>query len=715
VLDGTYYCSTNKDVRSHGYLPLEVAWYRKHLFIPQSDQGKILQLEFGGIYRDSQVWLNGQLLGRHPGGYTSFFYDITRLARCGETNVITVRVDPRAHEGWWYEGGGIYRHVYLTATAPLHVANYGTYVISKVPGGNEGASAEAGLTLQTTVENSAPLPANCGVVSEIFGPDGALLKTVKTCESVGANAQKLLVQNTVLPQPRLWSVESPQLYTLHTTVLQDGKPVDSTTTTFGIRTIRFDAVKGFFLNGKHVEIHGVANHQDFSAAGIAVPDSLQPWRVNKLKEMGCNGWRTAHNEPNEEVLDACDRLGMLVMAENRHLGDSYEQKTVTGTAATDLSDLATMIQRDRNHPSIIFWSMSNEEKLETTPEGAQIHLAMKKVVQRYDQTRPISCAMVFIALTNGAMDVQDLIGINYNEKKYDEIHKAHPHQPMYCSEGLNQKSARGNYLEDTNHGWASAYNLSDKSWQAVASRPFMAGAYVWTGFDYRGEPNPFGWPDISNNTGLLDVCGFPKDKGYYFKSCWTDKPMVHLMPMTWNWPGKEGQKIRVIAFSNARQVELSLNGQSLGVKKMPRNGHVEWAVPYVPGRLVAKASTDGRLVATDQIETTDAARAIQVSPDRTTLHADGADTLVVPVSILDDKGRLVDATNRVSFQLSGNARILGVGNGNPSDHDPDRATQRNAFHGHCMVLIQAGATRGTLQLTATSPGLKPANITLRVE
>jgi beta-galactosidase len=314
--------------------------------------------------------------------------------------------------------------------------------------------------------------------------------------------------------------------------------------------------------------------------------------------------------------------------------------------------------------------------------------------------------------------------------QYDEIHKANPRLPMFGSETANTKTTRGEYVNDSTNAWASAYNMivdekaGDKfssgicrtGWPFVASRPFVAGSFTWTGFDYKGEPNPFGWPDISNNTGLMDVCGFPKDKYYYLQACWSDKPMVHLMPMTWNWPGKEGQAIRVIAFSNARQVELFLNGKSLGTQTMPRDGYLEWKVPYQPGRLTAKGYTDGKLTATEQLETTDAPAKIQLSPDRKTLHANGQDALVVPVSILDAKGRVVPyAKNRVSFHLSGGGRILGVGNGNPSDHDPDRANERNAFHGHCIVIIEAGAKPERLQLTAASPDLKEASLIFRVE
>ena len=319
ILDGAY--ATN-NARNHAYLPFEVAWYRKHFVIPPSDQGKSLQLQFDGIFRDNQVWLNGQFLGRHHSGYTGFEYGIAKAAKFGGDNVITVRVDPTEFEGWWYEGGGIYRHVFYNALSPVHVATFGTYVISEVPKGNQGADGEARITVQTTIQNDAAGEANCTVVSEIVGPQGESLATLRSDVFAKAQGQTQVTQHTILSHPALWSPESPQLYQLRTTILHDGEPVDSTATTFGIRTIYFDANKGFFLNGKRVEIHGVANHQDFPGVGIAVPDSLQPWRIAQLKRMGCNGWRTAHNPPNESVLDACDRLGMLVMDENRHLGDT---------------------------------------------------------------------------------------------------------------------------------------------------------------------------------------------------------------------------------------------------------------------------------------------------------------------------------------------------------------------------------------------------------
>jgi beta-galactosidase len=713
VLYGQY--SQSGD-RSHGYLPSDVGWYRKHLVIPESDRNRILKLDFDGVFRDSEVWLNGQSLGKHPSGYTPFSYDITKLVKIGADNVIAVRVDPRKGEGWWYEGGGIYRHVRLTALAPLHVKQWGNHVVAMVPGGDQGASDKADVTIQTTLESSGPGDAKCEVVSEVLGPDGKVITSLRAADSAPPNGDREVTQKATLQNPKLWSIETPQLYQVRTTVLQDGKAVDETRTTFGVRTIRFDANKGFFLNGKHVEIYGTASHQDFAGVGIAVPDSLQAWRVAQLKKYGCNAWRTAHNPPSEALLDACDRLGMLVMDENRHLGDAYTNHSPKGTPANDLSDLATMIRRDRNHPSIIMWSMCNEEGLQGTPEGAALFAAMMKTVHQYDQTRPITSAMNggWLTQKNDA-DVEDIIGVNYNTPKYDSIHQRHPDKMMFGSEDTNEKTTRGEYADVKETGMRSCYNLSETDWLAVVNRPFMAGSFTWTGFDYKGEPNPYGWPDISNNTGLLDVCGFPKDKAYYFESCWSDKPMVHLVPSSWNWPGKEGQNIRVLAFSNAKRVELFLNGKSLGAQDMPHDAHVEWQVPYAAGELMAKASIDGKVVATDTVQTTGAPTRIELSVDRKTLRADGEDAIVVAASIADDKGRVVpNDDKRITFKLSGGGRILGVGNGNPADHDTDKADNRNTFHGYCIAVVEAGAQAGKLEVTATSPGVKSASVEFRV-
>ncbi|HEY1684584.1 MAG TPA: glycoside hydrolase family 2 TIM barrel-domain containing protein [Tepidisphaeraceae bacterium] len=709
VLDGTY---THSADRSHAYLPVQVAWYRKQLNIPASAQGKVIRLDFDGVYRDCQVWLNGKPLGQHKSGFTPFSYDITSTAKIGEDNILTVRVDPRQFEGWWYEGGGIYRHVWLTILSPVHLHQWGTYVTAEVPNGNQGASDTANLTIQTTLDNHG---AACQVVSQIIDPHGRSVHT----ERSDVSASEQVVQHITLTQPALWSLQTPQLYSLRTTLVQDGNAVDCTTTSFGIRTIHFDVNQGFFLNGKRVEIQGVACHQDFPAVGIAVPDSLEPWRVQQLQKAGANGWRTAHDMTNESVLDACDRMGMLVMDENRHFGDTYRHHAQAGTTADDLSDLATMIQRDRNHPSVIMWSMCNEEGLQGKAEGPHILRAMMDVVHRYDKTRPITSAINArptdpVYRDGHDASIEDILGVNYNNNSFDTIHHLRPDKPMFGSEDCNEKTTRGSYTNDRAAGMSSAYNLSEKPWQAIADRAFIAGAYLWTGFDYKGEPNPYGWPDVSNNTGILDCCGFPKDKFFYFQSCWTTKPMVHILPSTWNWPSNS-KPIRVIAFSNAKRVELFLNGKSLGSQDVPHNGHAEWQVKYEPGKLEAKAFNDGQQVATDVQETTGPASQIILSPARTKLSAGKEDTVVVAVSILDEQGRIVpNSSNRVTFAVTGGAKILGVANGNPADHDPDRADQRNAFHGRCIVVLQATNQAGPVTLTATADGLSTATTQFKV-
>jgi len=713
VLDSSGNYSPTND-RNHGYLAVHPAWYRKHFFIPKSDSDRTLRVEFEGVFRDSQVWLNGRFLGRHPSGYTPFEFGLNQAARYGTDNVLTVRVDPRHFEGWWYEGGGIYRHVHLQTLDPLHVATWGTYVTSEVPNGNQGAAEEARLAIETTLQNEGPASADCVVVSRIIDPRGKPVATfAQPVEGVAGGTTRQVVQKGLLPHPRLWSTVTPQLYCLETTVLRAGHPVDFTTNTFGIRTIYYDPDKGFFLNGQHLEIRGVACHQDFAGVGIAVPDSLQSWRVAQMKRMGCNAWRTAHNPPCEALLDACDRLGLMVMDENRHLGDAYTHHSPEGTTCTNLIDLATMIQRDRNHPSIIIWSMCNEEGLQKTEEGAAIFSAMKEVVHRYDKTRPITCAMNGGWLGPGIADVEDIIGINYNYNKYDAIHLRHPNQAMFGSETANNKTTRGEYVSDPTNGWVTCYNLTEDAWLPIFTRSFVAGSFTWTGFDYKGEPNPFGWPDVSNNTGLMDLCGFPKDKYFYLESCWSDKPMVHLLPTSWNWAGKEGQDIRVIAFSNAQRVELFLNGQSLGAAMMPDNGHMEWQVSYQPGQLTAKAYHEDVTVAEDTLETTGRPSRLQLSAERTQLGHDGEDAVVAQVAVLDSRGRVVpDADNRVEFHIGGPGRILGVGNGNPSDHDSDKANNRKAFHGRCMAVIEAGShPDATIQLIVSSPGLTPASLT----
>ncbi len=706
VVEGTFTPTANA---GHGSLPTPAAWYRKTFTLPTSAMGKSVWIDFDGAYRDSIVYLNGKKLGEHESGYTPFRYDIGKLANFGGKNILAVHVNPKKFEGWWYEGGGIYRHVWLNIASPIHVAPWGTFVSADLPEpGPDGIAAQATVHIKTSVANAGSAPADCEVVSRLVDNHGLAVAEVSDSITVPAGGDEELTQQRNIEHPQLWSLENPALYHLRTFVKVNGVTVDTFDTPFGIRTIRFDADKGFFLNGKPVKIQGTCNHQDFAGVGVAVPDSLEYWRVRKLKEMGDNAWRMSHNPPNPELLNACDELGMLVMDENRHLGDTYSDHTASGTEYTNLSDLSEMILRDRNHPSIIMWSMCNEEGLEGSPEGAKIFSAMMDVVHKYDTTRPITCAMNGGWFDPGFATVEELMGVNYSPNIYDRFHQEHPTMPMFGSETASTLTTRGEYANNPEKVFVTSYNMTDGSWRPIAERPFMAGSFAWTGFDYKGEPTPYGWPCINSHFGIMDMCGFPKDNYYYYQSWWKTKPIVHVMPH-WNWPGKEGQDIKVVVFSNCERVELFHNGESLGTKEMPRNGHLEWTVKYAPGNVTAKGYNGDSVAATDTVETTGAPASLRLRTDRTTLVSDAEDVTPVEVDVLDAQGLIVPtADNLVNFQVQGAGYVAGVGNGNPGDHDPDKASFRHAFNGKCMVLVGATARPGAIRLTATSPGLKDA-------
>lgn len=712
VVEGTFDSKANTD---HGSLPTGVGWYRKAFTVPAEDKGRRLAVTFDGIYRNSQVWLNGRSLGRHKSGYIGVRYDITDAVNYGGRNVLVVRADARSFEGWWYEGGGIYRHVWLDKTAATHIAPHGVFVHSTV-----GDDNTAAIQMEIALQNDAAQNADCRVQATILRPDGGRVASLEVTQSLASGETRLLKPQIKIAAPLLWSIETPNLYRLETRLLKDGKELDRVTTPFGIRTIRFDANKGFFLNGKPVKLKGTCNHQDFAGVGLAMPDNLLEWRIRKLKEMGSNAYRCSHNPPAAELLDACDRLGMVVMDETRHLGDTTSGKAPRGTKYDDLSELKEMVRRDRNHPSIILWSMCNEEGLQGTEEGGRIFAAMRKATLDLDPTRPVTSAMNG-GWGQGISLVQDLQGFNYNPGGYEAYHKRFPNQPAYGSETASAVSTRGEYVNDKTKGYVSAYDVNappwaqtaEVAWKAVAEREWVAGAFVWTGFDYKGEPTPYGWPCINSHFGIMDMCGFPKDTYYYYQAWWSGKDVVHLLPH-WNWAGNDGKLVEVWCHSNADRVELFLNGKSLGAKEMPRLGHLEWKVAYVPGRLEARGYRGGKLIGTDVVETTGAPAQIRLTPHATTVKADGEEVILVTATVLDAKGRVVPfADNEITFTAAGAGQVVGVGNGDPSSHEPDRAAKRKAFHGLCMAVVQAGETPGTITFTASAPGLKGASLTLK--
>ncbi len=717
-----------------GY-PRDAGWYRRSFTIPASTPNRRVWLEFDGVYRMSRFWLNGREIGIHPSGYAHARFDVTDGVKPGE-NVLVVSVDPTLAEGWWYDGGGIYRHVRLVVVSAVHVAPDGIFVSSTIPDCRDGITAPATLNVALTIENSRKETASAVISNEVLDGTGKVILRDKRRQklAVGENNTTLALR---LKEARLWSCEHPELYTLRTTVTTGWKEMDSVSTAFGVRKIEFHKDRGFLLNDRVVKLKGTCNHENHAGVGIAIPDRLHVWRLEQLKKMGGNAIRCSHNQNAPVVYDACDRMGLLVMDEFRQFGDSYVGKVSTKAITEELGDQINQVKRNRNHPSIILWSLCNEEgEVQNNAIGARMAASVKKVVQSLDDTRPTTAAVVGGYAPEGVCGIVDVVGVNYHARQFDEIRAKFPDKPFIGSEACSEVSTRGYYdrtrfknpmggpdlFGDEKRGYLSNYSENgpgwwqscEVNWKAVAERLWVAGTFVWTGFDYKGEPTPFGQPhqpSISTSFGIMDTCGFPKDAYWYYKSWWSDKPVIHVFPH-WNWPGKEGLEIPVWVHSNADEVELFLNGKSLGKKKMERNSHLEWNVPYVPGKLEAKGLSKGKEIS-DAVETTGVPTSLALAPDRTALAADGSDLAWVAVSVVDEKGRIVPtAGNLVRFTVKGPGRILGVGNGDSSSHEPDKDNQRSAFHGLCMVLVQTTGEPGEIVLTAQSDGLKPASITL---
>jgi beta-galactosidase len=661
----------------HGFKPLgtkfqtnSIGWYRRTFELPAGDSGKRIWLTFDGVMHDATVWVNGWCVRRHEGGYYPFREDITDLAHFGGKNTVAVRVDATESEGWFYEGAGIYRHVWLDKTASVAVAPEEIFVQSEfeknIPRGSPEITVEVRLLNATT--NATKAAVNC----EIISPDGKSLKHISGSEKLKRQSQGIVKLESKLSSPILWSPESPRLYKLVTTVSVADKIVDQKETAFGIRTVGFDATNGFLLNGKHYEIYGTCNHQDHAGVGAAIPDALQEFRMKQLKEFGCNAIRTSHNPPTPELLDVCDRLGMLVLDESRLMGSDSE----------NMKKWDDQIRRDRNHASVAIWCIANEQfAVQDTPPAASVALAMQDYVKKLDPLRPVTYAAPEDNVFRGINSVIEVRGWNYHYgPQMDQYHAEHPNQANVGTEQASVVGTRGIYANDRPHGYVAAYDVAWPGWTTTAEswwsyfavRPWLSGAFVWTGFDYRGEPTPYWWPCVSSHFGILDTCGFPKDAFYYYQSWWTTNAVLHLLPH-WNWPGRDGQEILVQAFSNCKQVELFLNGASLGKQAMKPNSKLSWQVKYAPGTLSAKGYDNaGKVIAETKVETTGDAAQIQLTPDRKTINADGRDVSVFTVSAMDAQDRAVPvAQNKINFVIEGAGSIIGVGNGDPSCHEPD--------------------------------------------
>jgi beta-galactosidase len=704
------------DLLNKGFYPLgrkypetSVGWYRRIFELPAEDAGKRITIEFDGAYRETTVVFNGFYIGQHSGGYDSFSFDVSDFANAGQPNVLLVRVDATGSDGWFYEGAGIYRHVWLVKTNPVHVKKWGTLVRSEIRGGG------AKLSILSEVENCSHAVKNARVISTIVDPSGsAVAKDVSPSATVGIAEQQDFRQEISVSRAALWSLEERNLYKLLTEVQVDGKMVDRYETPFGIRSIEFNAERGFLLNGAPVKLKGTCNHQDHAGIGVALPDAVQYYRVRKLLEMGSNSLRTSHNPPTPELLDACDQLGMLVMDETRMMSSNPE----------GLSQFEDLVRRDRNHPSVFLWSLGNEEPTATNQKGWNIVTAMKEVATRHDGSRPTTIDGMIngeaAGSGTGGLAACDVIGYHYSDPQAEAFHKAHPEKLVLGTETVSAVCTRGIYITDKSKGFVSSYdpyNTSGRAsaegwWSFCDARPWLGGGYVWTGFDYRGEPSPNGWPNISSQYGIIDICGFPKDSFYYYQSWWTGKPVLHLFPH-WNWPGYEGKKIAVWVFSNLDKVELFLNGESLGAKDVKKDSHVAWNVVYAPGSIEARGWKDGKQVMTTRRDTTGAAAKLLLRPDRDSLSADGEDVAMFAVEVQDASGRTVPVTdNLVSFRVTGPGKLIGTGNGDPTDQAPDKGTERKAFSGYCMALVQTDKTAGSITVEATAPGLNGATATV---
>lgn len=696
---------------SKGFYPLgrnypatSVGWYRRVFELSAADARKRITIEFDGSYRETMVVFNGFYIGRHSGGYDPFSFDVTDFATPGAPNVLLVRVDATSSDGWFYEGAGIYRHVWLVKKDSVHVKQWGTLVTAEVRTG------EAALTIQTEVDNKGRAAQNVRVVSTIIDPSGTEVgKAAASPVSIPAGGEQTYSQEMVVSRPLLWSLEERKLYKLVSEVRASGDVVDRCETPFGIRSVKFDADKGFFLNGKPVKLKGTCNHQDHAGVGAALPDALQYYRVRKLQEMGCNSYRTSHNPPTSELLDACDELGMLVFDETRMMSSNPE----------GLSQFANLVRRDRNHPSVFMWSMGNEEGQANTDKGLHILTAMKAVAAQLDGPRPVSIAPIRAIGVGGLVEC-DVMGYNYMDPGAEAYHKAHPGKPVIGTETVSAVGTRGIYVTDFDKGYVGSYDpytttgraSAEGWWSFCNSRPWLSGGFVWTGFDYRGEPSPNGWPNISSQYGIIDTCGFPKDSFFYYQSWWTNEPVMHLFPH-WNWPGMEGKEIAVWVYSNLDKVELLLNGQSLGAKEMKKDSHLAWNVKYSPGSIEARGFKGDKQVMSAKRETTGPAAKLVMSADRHEVSADGEDVAVFAVEVRDAQDRAVPITeNEVTFRVSGEGRLIGTGNGDPTNQQSDTGTSRKAFSGLCMALAQSTRTAGNITVEVTSPGLGTASVTI---
>ena len=749
-----------------GSAPTGIGWYRKRFRVPPAWRGRLLSIEFDGVYQNSEVWLNGAYLGKRPYGYISFAHDLTPHLDPAGDNLIAVRVDnSRQPNSRWYSGSGIYRHTWLVAVNPVHVARWGTFVMTPAV-----SPQSAAVRIETRVLNESGAAAPCTLSAAIVDPDGKVVQTVEAAREIGARAEYQFVQQAALARPALWSPALPRLYALRSTLRSGGRVIDEYETPFGIREAVFDAARGFLLNGERLKLNGVCLHHDAGSVGAAVPERVWERRFEVLRSMGVNAIRTSHNPPAPEFLDLCDRMGFVVMDEAFDEWKAGKPQVKGNGYSNDydewhVRDVTDFVRRDRNHPSVALWSCGNEIGDQLTPNGIGLLRGLLDIFHREDPTRPVTAACDQIAADPRAVPVEflnllDIVGYNYADRwrerreLYYSIDKAaHPNWRMIGTESSGMGGARGDYRDlipplDHQAGAAAAppggpmggrgfgrtRGLDTEAlWKFVRDHDYVAGDFMWTGIDYLGESRG---PAHGATAGAIDSCGFPKDGFYFYQSQWTEKPVLHLFPH-WNWKGQEGRFLPVACYTNCDRVELFLNGRSVGVKGyvFPRYGmigkyeqyppalqyavrttndlHLTWDVPYEPGTLQAVGMRGGNVVIEAEVSTTGDPAAIALSVDRSAIRADRRDVAHITVTVRDAQGRIhPDAANEIAFEVAGPGKLIGLDNGDMADLSTYQGRFRKAYHGMCLAIVQSTAAPGQISVAASSPGLRPAALTI---
>jgi beta-galactosidase len=738
-----------------GALPIfGTGWYRKSFTLPDAAKDRYFSIMFDGAQNNAHVFLNGDEIGSRPYGYISFSVDLTgHLKFGGQTNVLAVRLTPEDHSSRWYPGAGIYRNVWLDITGPVHVGQWGTYITTP-----EVSDEKATVNAKVEIRNRTQSEAKMILQTTVLDPAGKAVSKNGNAADVPAGGMQTVSTNLIVNRPQRWDMEHPAMYTLVAEVMDGNKKVvDRYSTPFGIRTIKFDREQGFLLNGRHVKLQGVCDHHDLGALGAAVNRRATERQLQILKMAGVNAMRTSHNPPSPELLDLCDRMGIVVMDESF---DMWRRPKVPNGYAKYFDewserDVRDFVHRDRNHPSVIMWSIGNEIPEQGSPEGGDMAKRLTGFFHEEDPTRPTTSAFNSPenAIKNHLGENVDLFGVNYRPWQYEQFQKEHPTWIVYGSETASCVSSRGVYhlpiekYQKHDSLQLTGYDVIAPPWAYCPDVEFfyqeklpnVLGEFVWTGFDYIGEPTPYfgggrgandskDWPSRSSYFGFIDLAGFPKDRFYLYQSQWTKSPMVHVLP-TWNWQGREGQAIPVMAYTNAEEVELFLNGKSLGRKKrfsepvvipVGRNAsqdqkfsskyRLEWQVPYAPGSLKAVAYSGGKQVAADEVKTAGAPARIRLAADRSTIQADGDDLSFITVRVEDKDGNLVPgADNLVHFAVTGAGALRAVDNGNAATEESFQADHRKAFSGMALLIVNAHkGQRGKIHVVASSEGLAQA-------